>query len=702
MQKKSRYFTFFLVLGLHTLYVHAGFDFASKESGLNLVGGKLAVSTPIQSWDGTLTTSSATNVSSGQINFNTGRLLVNNVPALISGRLQAAVAQRLQLLGFQTIRIDAGPFPARLYVDGTGNRFEGQPIFNNDTKNAPNITIDSGADLTVALQSICNAFVSLNNSSLILDDDFGLADGKEILGSGTVCGNNKSFAFGGSDMVLTGTINIIGPTQIILNANTKLSSKWNIGTTDSTKQVAITGNGNILDLTLGGTIAISPGVSVALSNMKIKGIGKGGFAFGDKASQLRLSDVHLELDSNYTVTMGNIYVDGNSTIIAKDKIITFANKGTLTVDGTTLWYDTAGYQNKNNIKPSRLFSTNGSNANICLKNGARIKDIASDSTDSTSIENPTASIATTVLGADLKVTGTAKLYLNQNTIIDGGGRTISFNSEDGIIVLPKHRWVSFKNVILENFSPQHITNDFDQVVRFGTNTIIKLAPTRTDISRGFIRLDNRWFFSDQADVVVDGQDNTLDISLNPSALSLVSTGTLTFQNMKIYGLGGIGNVANMRSLDRHGTINMKNVELILTGDYEFLRGYLNIYSDVIVKGIGRKFTYGSEYPLTITDNAIFNLDYGMTFSYDSRDRTSKKNKNLKFAADSSTLYLNGSKLHASSMGLKINKGTIFIDNVVTFKSTGKTRKQGLIVAARVNTHVLAAAKLRLRGYVVLE
>jgi hypothetical protein len=693
---------FFAVAMLQCFFLHAGFNFASKESGINLVGGKLAMSTAVQSWDGTLTTSSERNLTSGQINFNAGRLLVNNVPALISGRLQAAVAQQLQLLGSQTMRVEAGPLPARLYVNGSGNRFEGQPVFSNDSVAAPNITIDTGADLTISMQNLCNGYVSLNNSTLILDDHFVLADGKEILGTGSIVGNNKSFAFGGSDMALTGTINIMGPTQIVLNANTRLSSKWQIGSSDKSKQVSITGNGNVLDLSLGGTLSIGPGVSVALSNIKIKGIGKGGIAFGNTTSQLRLSDVQLELASNYTVTTGNIYIDGSTTIVTKDKFLTFSNKGSLTVDGTTFWYDAAGYQTNNNIKPARTFVTNGTNANICLKNGGRIKDALGETFDNVTIENPGAQVATKDLFLDIRVTGSSKLLLSQNTIIDGGGRTMVFSSEENTIVLPKNKWVSFKNVTLQDFSPQHVTNAQNQSVRFGENTIIKLAPTNSDIINGAIQLNNRWFFGGQGNILLDGQDNTLDISSNVSALSLISTGTMTIQNMKIYGAGGVANYGNIRSLNRHGTINLKGVELILTGDYEFFRGYLNIYPDVVLRGVGKKFSYISEYPLSIGDSAILTLDYGMTFSYDSRDRSALKNQHLKFATDSSTLYLNGSTLHATPVGLQIARGTIFANNIVTFASEGNSLDNGLVIAPRVNTHVLAAATLRLDGKVVLE
>ena len=700
MQKHWSYIFFLVGLAVQGFFVHAGLSFGSKESGINLVGGKFSTTNAIQGWDGTLTTSSERNLTSGQINFNGGRLLVNNVPAIISGRLQAAVAQRLQLLGSQVMRIEAGPLPARLYVSGTGNRFEGQPVFSDDTKTNPNITIAAGGSLTLALQSMCNGFISLNSSTLILDDHLALADGKEITGSGCINGNNKILSFGGSDIALTGTLIHVGPMAIEFKANTRLSSNWIIGTTDSSKQINITGNGNILDLSLGGTLSIGPGVKVALSNIKIKGLGarsRGGFSFGSPTSQLRLSDVQLELDNNYTVTMGNIYVDGPTTIVTKNKTLTFSNKGTLSVDGVTLWYDTSGYDDTQNIKPTRAFTTNGFDGNFGIINGGAISHVEPGAGGSFFV-GP----ATLVLGKDLSLTATKKLIVTDNAYIDGGGRVISFSTDDKVITLPERKRITFSNVTLQGFSPQHIPSGVGRSIMFGDDVIIQLAPTKSDISRGFIILDGRWFFGGTRNIVLDGGGNTLDISSNISAIALISTCTLTIQNMKIFGLGGVAGLSNLRVLNRHGTINFKNVELIHTGDFEFTRGYLSIYQDVLLSGVNRKFTYRSEFPLTITDSAILSLDYGMTFSYDSRDQGGLKNQHLKFATDSSTLHMDGSTLHATRVGLQIPRGTIFANNAVTLSSEGSSVDYGLVVASRVNVHVLGAATLRLDGKVVLE
>lgn len=688
----------FVLLLSVPLSCFAGINFASKEAGINLVGGKFSVSTSsISSWDGTLSTSSERNLTQGAIDFSGGRLVVNNVPAIISGRLQAAVSQQLRLLGSQTMRFDAGPLPARLYVSGIDNRFEGQPIFTiNDTPAAPNITLAPDAKLTLAIQSTCNGFISLNDSTIILDDHLRLGDNKEFLGEGAVIANNKTIAFGGSDMVLTGTPRFIGPTEIMLHANTRLAGQWILGTTDATKEVNITGNGNVLDLSLGGTLVIPPGVKVVLSNIKVKGIGPGGFAFGDRNSQLKLSDAQLELDRTYTITSGNVYVNGDATIVTKDKFLRFSKRATLTVDGVSLWYDTGSYERQDNIQP--VSTAVGAAANVYLKNGAAIKPIAT--TTSGDLKVDSSGIA---FKDDKSFTLASRLVLtNYVTTIDGGSRALNFTGDDSLIVLPKGGRLTIKNTTLQNFSPQHVPLDPDQSIRFGGNTVIQLAPTKVDRAAGAIVLKHRWFFDDDSNILIDGGGNTLDISSNINALALVSRGTLTLQNMKIYGVGGVAGYSNFRSLNRHGTINLKNIELILTGDYTFYRGFLNIYPDVLLRGVGKKFTYMSECPLSIQDNAVFTLDYGMTFSYDTRDRGGKKAEHFKFASDAATLYLNGSRMHAASMGLRLSKGTIFADNVVTLSSEGTSAENAFVVASRVNMHVLSAATLKLDGKVVLE
>lgn len=682
----------------------ASINFGSKESGINLVGGKLAVSSLNLSWDGTLTTSSERNLASGLIDFNAGRLLVNNVPSIISGRLQAAVAQRLRLLGSQSMRFESGPLPARLYVSGTGNRFEGQPIFSNDTASNPNITIDAGAELILALQSVCNGYISLSSSTLILDDNLQFADGKEILGDGAVIANNKSIGFGGSNMAMTGTLRLLGPTQLELNANTRLSSLWIVGSSDTTKEINITGNGNVLDLSLGGTISIGPGVKVALSNIKVKGIGKGGFALGSYTSQLRLSDVQLELENNYTVTCGNVYVNGDVTVVSKNKLLTFSNRGTLTVDGVSLFYDTATYVDNNNIRPR--IAVAGFAANIGLINGGTIKAVTAATSGDIVVSGPTVT-----LNGDRQLSLTSRLLLSEaHTLVDGNGYSLDFLPDDGLVVLPHYGRITFKNITLKRFSPQHIKHHASEhvvqgeslLVRFSDNVTIQLGATKTDSANGVITLPYHWFFGGNGNILLDGAGNTLDISSNINALALVSTSTLTIQNMKLYGVGGIANYGNVRAMNRNGTINMKNLELILTGNYEYFRGYLNIFPDVLVRGVGKKFTYISEKPLTIQDSAIFTLDYGLTFSYDSRDRGGLRTQHFNFATDAATLFLNGSRFHATSVGLQLARGTIFADNAVTLSSEGTSTDNAFVVAPRVNLHVLAAATLTLDGKVLLE
>ena len=675
----------------------ASINFGSKESGINLVGGKIAVSSSSNlAWDGTLTTSSERNLTSGLINFNTGRLLVNNVPSIISGRLQAAVSQRLRLLGSQTMRFDSGPLPARLYVSGTGNRFEGQPIFSDDTVSNPNITIDTGAALTLAMQSMCNGYISLSSSTLILDDHLQFADGKEILGEGAVIPNNRSIGLGGSAMSLTGTLHLFGPTEIALNAETRLTSLWTIGTSDTSKEITITGNGNILDLSLGGTLAIGPGVKVALSNIKVKGLGKGGFALGSVTSQLHLSDVQLELANSYTVTCGNFYVDGNVTVVTKNNLLTFSNRGTLTVDGVSLWYDTGSYEDDNNIRPKSLVP--GYAANIGLINGGAVKAIPGITSGDVVVTGPTITFK-----KDKEVSSTNKLLLSAaHTLVDGSGYSLDFSRDDDLISVPAQGRVTFKNITLKGFSPQHITHNDLQFVQFGDNVFIQLAPTKTDLATGAITLNHRWFFGGTENIVLDGGGNTLDISSNINALALISTATLTMQNIKIYGVGGISNYGNVRTMNRNGTLNMKNLELILTGNYEYFRGYLNIYPDVLVRGVGKKFTYISEKPLTIQDRAVLTFDYGLTFSYDSRDRGGLRAQHFQFATDEATLFLNGSRLHATHVGLQLAKGTIFADNAVKLSSEGTSTNNAFVVAPRVNLHVLSAATLTLDGRVVLE
>jgi hypothetical protein len=62
---------------------------------------------------------------------------------------------------------------------------------------------------------------------------------------------------------------------------------------------------------------IDANTTLKLRDLHIKnyGLGKGGFVFTDKSSQIRMSNVSISLAQDILQTNGGIYVDGPTTFI---------------------------------------------------------------------------------------------------------------------------------------------------------------------------------------------------------------------------------------------------------------------------------------------------------------------------------------------------------------------------------------------------
>ena len=158
--------------------------------------------------------------------------------------------------------------------------------------------------------------------------------------------NNNSLSFGGTPVTLSGKLLLKKAADLIFNSKVTVTGQL---TFDGDGQVS--GNGNLMDISLGGTLAIRPNTTIYMTNLKLRGLGLGKIMFYDDTSQLYMSNVEIEMDRNYSVTTGGIYMEGPTNIVTKNNRLSFSLKGSLTVDGIALTYDTLTYTNQNNIVP---------------------------------------------------------------------------------------------------------------------------------------------------------------------------------------------------------------------------------------------------------------------------------------------------------------------------------------------------------------
>jgi len=132
------------------------------------------------------------------------------------------------------------------------------------------------------------------------------------------------------------------------------------------------GNGNILDLSLGGTIRIKKNTQLNLADMKVRGLVIGKILFDDTTAQIRTSFIEIEMNRNYSFTTGGIYAEGPTNIVTKNRVLTFSQEGSLTVDGIALTYDTTTFTDAQNIRP--FGQTAG--PNIALLNNGIIRHLS--------------------------------------------------------------------------------------------------------------------------------------------------------------------------------------------------------------------------------------------------------------------------------------------------------------------------------------
>ena len=206
---------------------------------------------------------------------------------------------------------------------------------------------DPSTILTINSSSAVNTSINLNNGSSSLQSDLNFGSGSQFLGSGTITGNGNSAILGGADLIMTSTLTWASA-DIVANSRLTLWGTWNL-----IGDVHILGRGNILDLSHGGSLLIKPGATVHIANLTIRGLGsRGTINFQDNTGKLILTSCTIELVDDYTFNNGNIYVDGPTTVITADNILTFNAPATLTVDGCCLWYDTLTFDDNNNIQPT--------------------------------------------------------------------------------------------------------------------------------------------------------------------------------------------------------------------------------------------------------------------------------------------------------------------------------------------------------------
>jgi len=169
------------------------------------------------------------------------------------------------------------------------------------------VTIGTGGNLSTA--GVLTTPVAAGGGTVTANGNLKVGDNNKLLatsgGSSTINGNKQSVTLG--TLTQNASSNITMQNMADLNFLSKyiLTGQWTF-----TGNAYVSGNGNILDLSLGGTIRVHPNTVLSLSDMKIRGLGLGKIILDDPTAQIRTSFIEIEMNRSYSFTTGGIYTEG--------------------------------------------------------------------------------------------------------------------------------------------------------------------------------------------------------------------------------------------------------------------------------------------------------------------------------------------------------------------------------------------------------
>jgi len=173
------------------------------------------------------------------------------------------------------------------------------------------------------------------------------------------------------------------------------------------------------------------------------------------------------------------------------------------------------------------------------------------------------------------------------------------------------------------------------------------------------------------------------------ALIIRPGATLTIKNAFI----GAQTSRQLYCMTDNGSLILENCDWVLGNDYTFSKGALQFIGDVLFTG-SCKFTYAATRTSTIASHCRVLFDVGTTFSYS----PPVAKRNLLYMTDkSSDFYFADASLYATRTGLTLSNGRLFIDNKVTFSSSGRNLAEGIIFDSTLDVNVLGSAIFDIYG-----
>lgn len=652
-----------------TVLADSKVNFGSRTSAITLENGStMRVNPTLMTINrGTINRKENALITGSPIRFNRGSFIYYNSQSDITGVLNTQgdgtfeLGQNPDPVDTDIIVANPGGLYNSISMKPGANFLRGQPLFLGGST----VSLEDGSTLlAIAIQNTLNTNVALNGGYLFLQDDLRLGDDATLNGDGQVIFNNRRLSLGGKSSTWTGNIIWNSALDIQLNSFTRLEGSWSFYGDGQ-----INGNGNVIDISNGGAIIIQENSTLRLSGVKIKGLGSGAI-FMENGAQIRLSGTDIEMDDDYIINSGGFYIDGNSTIITKDKYLTFASSldshGSLTVDRVALTYDHQDYVDHFNIRPLRIQDPNHKYINI-INNGA-IRHFRQESITflDYSADTVLQRYAIVTPQRPMKVypeVNKDTLELNYNITVDGGTNFLGFTrSDDPIMFISDGVKATYRNVIFRDFSPKHLSLGQGSNLIFGDKTMITLA--RNEV------LNVPWVF--EGTTVLRGGGQILELGPQGELIVQGRNSSLLLDSVTLKGVSD----SKIRCLHDSSKVIYKDVRLHQDSDYTFSTGGIDLLGNLSMTG-PYTFNYTSSQPFTILSDATLEMTRYKVFHY---QPVSGARDLLRMTDATATISLEDTTIEAPAPGLKIAGGWLRLSNrnFVT-NIGGSTESDGVVV-----------------------
>ena len=535
------------------------------------------------------------------------------------------------------------------------NLMRGQPLFfgENDLQLAGQSTV-----LRVAVQNAVNTNITLNGGILTLQDNLHLGDDAVILDDGHVIFNKRRMTLGGKASVWAGEILWENAEDLQLNSAVTLNGKW---TFQGNGQ--INGNGNVIDLANGGSIIVSNNSQLRLSGLHIKGLGEAGKIKLAPAATLILSDVVIEMESDYTIDSGTVFIEGNSTVITKNYILTFGDSvenstsGKLIVDRVALTYDTLASIDQLNIRPPLIQDPTRKYVEIFGQ--GEIRTIRSDTITFHNYRSEPVLQKYAIVAPYRKFEVFPEILegigeVGYDVIIDGNTNFLGFTKTDEkVFIITPGVHATTQNIILRDFSTKHVQFDAGSSLVFGDQTTITFARNEY--------LDYPWYF--QGTTVLRGAGNILELGPNGSIIIQGENSQLLLDSLIIKGVNG----TNIRCVSDSSKLQLKNVKWVQSGNVTYNNGGIELLDEVTMLGgfvtvdsvqQPFNFIYNSSQPFRILSDGTLLLTRNMIFTY---SPVSAASNLMQFEDYSGAIWFDQATLAAASgTNLQLTGGRVVV------------------------------------------